>query len=254
MSLINIDGVNLTYTKQGRKGKNVLLLHGWGQNKEMMAFISEYLKAHFIVYNFDLPGFGESDEPDEAWDTDDYANFLYKFCQKKKIENPIIIAHSFGCRVAVRYAYKHPVHKMVLTGAAGVKDKRHLSYYIKVYSYKLGKKILSLKPFEKYKEKFMNNAGSEDYRNTSGIMRQTFVKVVNEDTTPILKDIKTETLLVFGENDTAAPLYKGKIMEKEMPNATLVVFENDDHYAYINQAQRFTLVLDAFLRSDYDGK
>jgi hypothetical protein len=36
-----------------------------------------------------------------------------------------------------------------------------------------------------------------------------------------------------------------------MPDAALVIFENDDHYAYIHQAQRFLLVLDAFLRSDY---
>ena len=70
---------------------------------------------------------------------------------------------------------------MVLTGAAGVRDDRGIDYYAKVYGYKLGKKILSLKPFEKYKDRFIKNAGSEDYRNSSGVMRSTFVKVVNED-------------------------------------------------------------------------
>ena len=67
-----------------------------------------------------------------------------------------------------------------------------------------------------------------------------------------MKDIKAETLLVFGSNDEATPVEKGKIMEKLMPDATLVVFENDDHYAYFHEAQRFNLVLDAFLRSDYE--
>ncbi|MBR5754247.1 MAG: alpha/beta hydrolase [Erysipelotrichaceae bacterium] len=252
MSLLNIDGISLSYEKQGRSGRAVMLLHGWGQNMEMMAFISDFLKSHFVVYNFDLPGFGQSSEPPVPWDTDDYADLLYKFAVKKKIEEPIIIAHSFGCRVALRYALKHPVHKMVLTGAAGVRDRRGLSYYVKVYSYKLAKKILSLKPFEKFRKDLEKNAGSEDYRNTSGVMRQTFVKVVNEDITPLLKDIDVETLLVFGEKDEATPLYKGRIMEEKMPNATLVIFENDDHYAYINEARRFDLVLDAFLRSDYD--
>ena len=98
----------------------------------------------------------------------------------------------------------------------------------------------------------MKNAGSEDYRNSSGIMRSSFVKIVNEDLTPILKDIPCETLLVFGENDEATPVEKGKLMEKEMPDAALVIFENDDHYAYFHQAKRFNLVLDAFLRSDYE--
>ena len=252
MSVIKIDGIDLNYQKLGKKGKTVLLLHGWGQNMQMMSFIGKSLKDHFIVYNFDLPGFGKSSEPTRAYSNEDYADFLYEFVQKKKIENPIIIAHSFGCRIAFRYAYKYPVHKMILTGAAGLKDKHGLDYYFKVYSYKLGKKILSLKPFEKYKETFMKNAGSEDYRNTSGVMRQTFLKVVNDDVKDILPAIDVETLLVFGENDEATPVYKGQMMEKLMPDATLIIFENDDHYAYINQAQRFVLVVDAFLRSDYN--
>lgn len=253
MSVIKIDGINLNYQKSGKKGKSVLLLHGWGQNMQMMSFIADFLKSHFIVYNFDLPGFGQSDEPTRAYSVEDYADLLYEFVTKKKIDNPIIIGHSFGCRIAIRYAYKHPVHKMVLTGAAGIKDKRGIDYYFRVYTYKLGKKILSLKPFEKYKEKFMKNAGSEDYRNTSGIMRQTFLKVVNDDVKDILPEINVETLLVFGENDEATPVSKGKMMEKLMPDAALVIFENDDHYAYINEAQRFNMVVDAFLRSDYNG-
>ncbi|MBQ2509289.1 MAG: alpha/beta hydrolase, partial [Erysipelotrichaceae bacterium] len=74
---------------------------------------------------------------------------------------------------------------------------------------------------------------------------------VNDDLKDILPEIDTETLLVFGENDEATPVEKGRMMEKLMPDAALVIFENDDHYAYIHQAQRFLLVLDAFLRSDY---
>lgn len=249
--IVNINGLNINYEKSGTKGKKVILLHGWGQNISMMAFIAESLKKHFIVYNIDFPGFGLSDEPMQAWDTNDYTDFLHDFCVKKKIENPIIIAHSFGSRIAVRYAYKYGAYKMCLTGAAGIRDKRSLKWYFKVYSYKLGKKILSLKPFEKYKEKFESKAGSEDYKNTSGVMKTTFVKVVNEDTTPLLQHVDCETLLVFGENDTATPVEKGRMMEKLMPNATLIIFENDDHFAYFNESLRFVRVLDAFLRSDY---
>ena len=168
-----------------------------------------------------------------------------------KAEDPIFIAHSFGCRVALQYAYRYKVHRMVLTGAAGIRDKRGIEYYAKVYSYKLGKKILSLKPFEKYRDSLSKNAGSEDYKNASGVMRGTLVKVVNEDLTDILPYINVETLLVFGEYDEMTPVEKGKQMEKLMPDAALVIFEKDDHFAYINEAARFNLVLDAFLRRDY---
>lgn len=247
MANIKIQDLNVYYEKSGRKGKKVVLLHGWGQNTKMMSFIADALSKHFIVYNIDFPGFGESQEPSVAWGCEDYTEFLHEFCVKNKIDNPIFIAHSFGCRIALRYAYKYGAYKMVLTGAAGIRDTRTLSWYLKTYSYKLAKKILPKESIAKYQ----NKVGSEDYKNSSGVMRQTFVKVVNDDVKPILKDINCETLLVFGELDEATPLSKGKLMEKLMPNATLVVFENDDHYAYFKQAIRFNNVLDAFLRSDY---
>lgn len=247
MAYIKINNLNVYYEKAGKSGKKVVLLHGWGQNTEMMSFISDSLKKHFVVYNIDFPGFGKSDMPESAWGCEDYCEFLHGFCIKNNIDNPIFIAHSFGCRIAVRYAHKYGVYKMVLTGAAGVREKRTIGWYIKTYSYKIAKTMLP----KSIIKRIQNNIGSEDYNNTSGVMRQTFVKVVNDDITPLLKDIETETLLVFGENDTATPIAKGKKMEKLMKDATLIIFENDDHYAYINEAIRFNAVLDAFLRSDY---
>ena len=246
--IVKIDDLNIYLEKSGKKGKPVILLHGWGQNTQMMEFIAKFLEKHFVVYNLDLPGFGQSDEPTVPWGVMEYTDFLYHFCVKNKINNPILIGHSFGCRIAVRFAYKYKADKLVLTGAAGLRDKRTIVWYIKTYSYKLAKQL-----FPTGAKYFSEKVGSDDYKNTSGTMRQTFVKVVNDDIKPFLKDIRNETLLVFGSNDEATPLSKGKEMEKLMPNAALVVFEGDNHFAYINQAVRFNAVLDAFLKEDYRG-
>lgn len=250
MSTVEIQGLNVHYEIKGERGKNIILLHGWGQNTVMMDYIANYLASHFKVYNFDFPGFGESDEPKEPWGNEEYVSFLKEFVDKFNIDNPIIIGHSFGCRVGLLYAYKYPVYKMVLTGAAGIVAKHDLKWYIKVYSYKLAKKML--KPFKGLSENLKKNAGSQDYKNASPIMKGTLVKCVNFDITPYLKDIKPETLLVFGDKDEATPLWMGKKMETLMPNATLVVFENDDHFAYFHQGDRFNRVLDAFLKVDYE--
>ena len=246
-----IGGLKTAYTEEG-SGSDVILLHGWGQNKEMMGKISEHLSDRFHVYALDFPGFGESDEPAEAWGVPDYEVFLGEFIRQLNIENPILIGHSFGCRVAIRYAADHPdnVRKMCLTGAAGIRPKHGLDWQIRTKAYKAGKWFLKVTGQNEKLEELQNNAGSEDYRNAKGVMRATFVKVVNDDVTPVLKDVKCSVLLVWGDQDTAAPLWMGQMMEKEMPDAGLAIFEGDDHWAYWHQADRFNRVLDIFLKGD----
>lgn len=245
-----IKNVLTHYEVSGETGKPVVLLHGWGQNVAMMNPIAQHLKDRFVVYNIDLPGFGESGKPIEAWSVYDYADFVKEFCLYNKIENPIIIGHSFGVRLAIIYASKNPCNKLVFTGGAGIKNKHGLDYYIKVYSYKACKKVLSFLHLNKTLENLQKNSGSSDYQSLTGAMRESFVKIVNEDLSYLLKDIKCETLLVWGDKDEDTPLWMGQKMEKEIPNAGLAIFENDDHFAYWHQMNRFLAVIDIFLKGE----
>jgi len=248
---MEITGILTAYTAAGQ-GRDVILLHGWGSKKELMQKIADHLDAHFRVWNLDFPGFGESGLPPCAWGVPDYENFLAAFIQAQKIENPILIAHSFGCRVAIRYCADHPgqVRKMCLTGAAGIRPKRDLGWYLRTGTYKAGKKLVQLSGSRKLMEQMQSSAGSEDYRNAQGVMKPTFVKVVNDDVTPVLGNVKCPVLLVWGDQDTAAPLWMGKEMEQKMPDAGLAIFEGDDHWAYYHQADRFNRCLDIFLKED----
>lgn len=251
MSETVIDGKKCHYLSYGQKGHAVVLLHGWGQNALMMDYIGQFLGAHFSVYNPDLPGFGASEKPQTAYSVSDYAEWLRAFCSQFKLEEPILIAHSFGCRIALYYALKYPVRRMVLTGAAGIRDKRTLVYYLKTYSYKVAKRMLLFFHQEKKLAELRQKHGSEDYRRADPLMREILVKAVNDDISPYLKDIKPETLLVFGTNDQVTPLAKGQYFEKMMPDATLVTFAGADHFAYYTERDRFNAVLDAFLKRDY---
>lgn len=233
--MITVHNIKLNVIVKG-EGQAMVLLHGWGQNSYMMKFIQDYFCKTYKVINMDLPGFGESEEPHEVWSVEDYAYYLYEFLTSMGIEKPILIAHSFGARIALRYASHYPVEKMILTGAAGIRPKRGLSYYIRVYTYKAMKK-LHLAP----------TMGSEDYRNASGVMRGILVASVEDDLRDVLPQIEVETLLVWGDRDTQTPLWMGKVMENEMPHATLIVLEKDDHFAYFHQSMRFTGIVEAFL-------
>ncbi len=242
--------VSTAYIEAGQ-GDAMVLLHGWGQNKEMMTAIMDFFSDRYHVYSLDFPGHGESEDPKEAWGVVEYMHFLEDFITQLGIQNPVLVGHSFGCRVAIRYsAVHHDVKKMCLTGAAGVKPKRGWDYYVRTYAYKAGKWFLKVTGNTEKLKQLQANSGSEDYRNAKGIMKPTFVKVVNDDVTPILKDVLCPVLLVWGDLDTAAPLWMGQLMEQKMPNAGLAIFKGDDHWAYWHQAQRFNTVLDIFLKEE----
>ena len=73
------------------------------------------------------------------------------------------------------------------------------------------------------------------------------IQSVVRDLRPLLAQITNEALLVWGEKDEATPLWMGEVMEKLMPHATLIVLDDDDHFAYFHQPQRFIAILEYFL-------
>ena len=252
-----LQGIKLHYELAGQ-GQPIVLLHGWGCSTDTFRPVAEHLAAHFTVYNLDLPGFGQSGEPPVPWDTVAYANFVAAFLAECHVQSPILVAHSFGARLAIRLAAQGYTKKMVLTGAAGLKPKRPFSYYVKVYSYKAAKAFLRL-PFwagkrEAILEKWRQKRGSADYQQASALMRQCLTLAVNEDLRPLLPQIKASTLLFWGEDDTATPLWQGEIMAKEIPDAGLVKVAGVGHYAYLERLPYFLKVVDAFLEPERRGE
>ncbi|WLD93915.1 alpha/beta fold hydrolase [Alkalihalobacillus sp. AL-G] len=250
---IDLGGINVNYRVSG-EGRSILLLHGWGTSLQSFESVHNFLEKNFKVYSIDFPGFGESPEPPEPWDVKNYTDMLGQFITELNIENPILMGHSFGGRISIRYATDHPVHKIILVDSAGVKPKRKMDYYVKVYTYKFFKNILNLPILRNYKEdiltKVKGKLGSADYKNVSGVMQQTMVKVVNEDLQKFMPEIKAPTLLIWGENDTATPVEDAKIMERAIPNAGLVVLKNVGHYSYLEKLNEFLVIIDNFLEKD----
>ncbi len=249
MATIQYRQTKIDYVQEG-KGRDVLFLHGWGQNQAMMDPLAKHFGDRFRVTNLDFPGFGKSDQPPVPWGVDEYTACLEDFVQQTGMIDPILVAHSFGARIAIRYASRNQVRKMILTGAAGLKPKQPIDYYVKVTTYKIAKQLFKLPFLKPYQAAMRKRFGSEDYKNTSGVMRASFVKIVNQDLQPYLKTITCPVLLIWGEKDEATPLWMGKVMEKEFKDAGLVIFENESHFAYWNQIDRFLRITDAFLKED----
>ena len=181
---IKIQDVNINYIQYG-KGKDILLLHGWGQNIEMMKPVGDNFSDRFRITILDFPGFGKSEEPKEPWDIEKYSIMLEKFVKAVNIKKPIVIGHSFGGRVAIRYSARNPIEKLVLFGSPCIRITENLSLTVKFL--KKLKTLPGLNSFGEYMKKYI---GSRDYKAASPIMRQTLVDVVNEDLSKYAREIE----------------------------------------------------------------
>lgn len=250
----DIEGIKTNYLDEG-EGEVILLLHGWGTNITFFSGVAEQCRSDYRVVAPDLPGFGETDEPPAPWCVDDYADFILKFCEKLEIKKAVLLGHSFGGRIIIKLLSRKDCplscEKVILTGAAGIKPVQSEKAKKKAALYQKGKKFLSTKPmqtlFPNALENLRKKHGSADYLAASPLMRQTLVKTVNEDLSPLLPLIEQEVLLIWGRNDDSTPLSDGERMEKEMKNAGLVVLENAGHFAFMEQQYTFLKIISSFL-------
>jgi pimeloyl-ACP methyl ester carboxylesterase len=233
---------------------HIVLMHGWGCDRAIWRGLEGHLTdAGWRVTSIDFPGFGAEPEPAAPWGMEDYAAWFEQFVKARGIENPVLVGHSFGGRVAIMHASRNPVAKVVLVDAAGVKPRRGVRYYIKVWSFKAMKRLAPLVMGRRRADEMIARrrarAASADYNAASPVMRGTLSRVVNEDLRRFMPRITAPTLLVWGADDTATPLRDAKIMEKLIPDAGLVVFSGAGHYSFLDRPAQFAAVMESFLRS-----
>lgn len=213
----------------------ILILHGWGISGEKYARLGElFKKAGYRVFSPDFPGFGKEPLPKDAMNVDDYVGFIYDFLKKKKEKKVIIIGHSFGGRIAIKFTQKFPslVKGLILSGAPGIKHK--LSFYRRfiMYTAVVFGDLFKFRPFSFIKDFIRKTLyfmiGEWDYYK-AGDLRETFKKVIAKDLFPYLSKISIPTLLLWGEDDRVIPLSDGKKMQKLIPKSSLISIKDVGH-------------------------
>lgn len=259
----NYEGINVNYEifDDSKNNANIeiplLILHGWMAKIEAMAPIYQYFKSTRKVIVLDFPGQGgKSDTLKVAWGVPEYGEMVKALLENLKVDKCDVIGHSFGGRVIIYLSskYKEIFNKIVLTDAAGVKPKKNLKKIFKIYSYKIARFFLEIflskEKYEKKVAEMRKKRGSSDYAMlSSDAMRETFKRVINLDLTHKLKEIIQPTLLIWGENDMDTPLYMAKIMEKQIKDSGLVVLENAGHFSYLDNTNKYLLIVDNFLNN-----
>ena len=249
------NNISMYYEKHGEKNKkSILILPGWGDNRNTFKKIISYLEDQYNIYIFDYPGFGKSGVPEKNLTIYDYSTYFINFLKNLKIKNPIVIAHSFGGRIAITMSgyYKVNFNKIILMSSAGIKPIKSKKQILKENIYRFLKRISHILPGnikKMYLRKLINIFGSSDYKQLPQELHNTFKNIINEDLSCYLNKITSDVLLLWGENDTQTPISDAHKMNKLINNSALISIKNTSHFFYLEKPLYIKKILVSYLKN-----
>jgi pimeloyl-ACP methyl ester carboxylesterase len=202
--------------------KDLIILHGWGSNKEIMKQAFSKVLPQFRHIYIDMPGFGKSAN-DYILNSQNYADVINLFLKKIHVKKDIIMGHSFGGKVATLL---NP-DLLILLSNSGIPIPKPFSVRFKIGLFKMLKSIGG--------GALSRVFASKDVAGMSQSMYETFKIVVNEDFSDIFASYEGRALIFWGKEDTATPLWSGEKVTSLISNSTFYPLKGD-HFFFLKHS------------------
>jgi pimeloyl-ACP methyl ester carboxylesterase len=213
--------------------------HGWGHSHASLLPLAEAMRPRADSRLVDLLGFGASPLPPGPWGTEDYADAMAEWLTGLPPCKRIWVGHSFGCRVGVQLAARHPqaMSALVLIAAAGLPPHRSLATRLRQWPRRLAFRALrAMTPEGPARDRLRERFGSSDYRN-AGAMRPVLVKAVNENLSEPARRIRVPVVLIHGDGDTESPPEIAQRFQALIPGSRLHLLRGFDHLSIISNGR-----------------
>lgn len=237
-----------------KKSVPLVILHGWGLSKKKFDPLQQELEQRgYTVYSLDFPGFGEASQPEKVYTLTDYAHWFYEWLQKSRIHQPILIGHSFGGRVSLRFNTLYPniVSGLLLTGTPGYRPVKPGKFFLFVLLGKIGKAILSIPLLSRFHDQIRNKyyyiIGAREYTRAQGVMKDTFKNIVTDQLIEDMKKVAVPTHLIWGADDLIVPVSIAERMKQTMLHSTLTVVPNADHGLPFRKPKEFADIVETYV-------
>lgn len=216
-----------------------VFLHGWGSEALHLGTLLRECDNYIAI---DLPGFGNSEKPETPWSVSEYSIFLKAFIEKLEIKDPVLIGHSLGASIIIKYLGSGgKAKKAVLISPSGIRERgmKIFFWYAVAKIFKVITLIPGIRAFRRViRKSFYSAIDSEDYIE-AGAMSESYKKIIREDLREDMKKIKTDTVLIWGEKDEATPLRYGVLTQQLIGNSRLDILKDAGHFSYIDQPEAF---------------
>ncbi len=237
-------------------GPPVLMIHGWGANSDLLQPLAKRLvRFGYQLFMPDLPGFGESAEPKAPLSIHDYAEFCRNYMDYHGLDSVCFFGHSLGGRIGLILGsdYHTRIHAMVLSNSAGIKMRQSPTRQLRLKFYKSIREGLArlgaYSTAQHLQQMYNRTFGSADFQAASPVMRETLIKVVNQDLLEQARRISVPTVLIWGDSDQETPLWMGEKLERTIPDAALIVHAGAGHYAYLEKPEKTASIMHALFQS-----
>ena len=232
--------------------QTVVFLHGWRSRAQIWMPVLKALAAagKYNLYALDFPGFGKSEKPKEVYQLDDFRDIVEEFLKKLNLEKVSLVGHSFGGRVAIKLTTvtSAAIEKLILVDSAGFKTQGAKKGFLNTMA-KIVKPVFKLPHISKLRPRIYQLIGAEDYvAADSPEIRQTFLNIINEDMTDIMKKIKIPTLIIWGADDKDTPAHSGRRLHSLIPGSRFEIVAHAGHFSFLDDPGHFTDLLKDFLK------
>lgn len=210
--------------------KDIVFLHGWGSNKEIMKNAFCNTLSEFRHIYIDMPGFGKTSN-EYILHTNDYALIIEKLLYALNSQPLAIVGHSYGGKIATLLKPKN----LILLSSAGILEPKSFKVKTKIFFAKLFKKLGFFNLTKAFR--------SKDVEAMSENMYETFKNVVNEDFTKYFEEFENKALIFWGEEDTATSLVSGKKIASLIKNSTFKSYKGD-HYFFCKHSKDIAMKIE----------
>jgi len=240
----------------------LIILHGWQSSKEKWQKVKELTETQNLrVVALDLPGFKPENQLDKSWNLDNYVSWLKNVLENfsNSSEPFFILGHSFGGRIAIKFASKYPkkLKGLILVSAAGIKKEKTFRDKVLLKTIKLAKKLgvqeqasqtkglwqIIRRVFYRY---VLRQA---DYLKANPIQKEIMKSALKEDLKPLLADIVTPTLIVWGAKDKITLLKDAYLMKEKIKNSQLEIIDNIGHTPHFECPEILAKKIKNFIQS-----
>jgi pimeloyl-ACP methyl ester carboxylesterase len=228
--------------------KDIVLVHGWGATSAYWQTVALKLGGKYSVHTPTVPGF-DKQTLDRPYHLHDYALWLKKYLRTLD-SNPILVGHSFGGAIIVKYLLENPnpQSSLVLVDAALIRDDLTIYKQVRIFLVKIAKPLVTFFKIKRLLLKLFKAEKSDYYQITDPMLKKTFQSIIYENLAEQLSKIPNRTLIVWGKNDTSTPLNQGLKIKDLIDNSTIKIINKAGHFPFIDSEDEFVKILINFVK------